>query len=86
MKIQEAISRYGNIKHRFILRLGKQDGKFESLHADSPDQDFYAFKLCLQLSRIHSIIEARIASEKKAKTAAKRAAKGKHAKKTKTTA
>ena len=62
---------------RWIIRLGKEDGKFESLLACNFDEDFAAFKLCLELKRIYGRIEDRISNEKKMKTIAKRATKGK---------
>ena len=68
---------------RWILRLGKEDGKFDPWYAVNFAEDFEAFRLCLTLKRMHGIIEHRMAEEKKSRTALKRAIKGKYAKSTK---
>ena len=57
---------------RWILRLGKEDGKFEPWYEKNFEEDFTAFLLCLQLKRQHKQIERRMAEAKKARTAQKR--------------
>jgi hypothetical protein len=65
------------IKHRFILRLGKEDAKFEPWHLgpETFEMDFDGFKLCLALKRQMRYIEKRMSEHKKDRTAKKRAAK-----------
>lgn len=57
---------YG-IPDRWILRLGKEDGKFEPWHLgpETIDEDFEAFKLCLTLRRQMRIINERMKTDKK---------------------
>ena len=57
-----------NIPDRWILRLGKEDGKFEPWHlgSETTDDDFEAFRLCLTIKRLSAKIAARIAEDKKA--------------------
>ena len=57
---------------RWILRLGKEDGKFEPWYEKNFEEDFTAFLLCLQLKRQHKQIERRMAEAKKARTARKK--------------
>lgn len=66
-----------DITDRWILRLGKEDGKFEPWHVgpETIGQDFEAFKLCLLLKRQRDIIERRIADSKKVRTQLKKATK-----------
>ena len=42
-----------DIRHRFIFKLGKEDGKFASWHSEAEDQeaDFQGFVHCLKLTR-----------------------------------
>lgn len=61
-----------DIKARWILRLGKEDGKFEAWYETNFDQDFDAFLACLFLYRAHKGIEKRMAEDKKLKTFARR--------------
>ena len=74
-KIKAALVMSGGRMSRIVLRLGKEDGKFEPwfLPWQTNDEDFEAFKLCLFLKRTHKAIETRISESKKAKTARKRA-------------
>jgi len=51
---------------RWILRLGKEEGDFESWFADQFDQDFTVFTNLLTLKKNHGTVEARIAASKKA--------------------
>lgn len=76
-KLEDAIAKYGPITERFILRLGKEDAKFEPWHlpADTFEMDFDAFKLCLALKRQMKYIETRMSASKKGRTLQKRAAK-----------
>ena len=64
-----------NIKARWILRLGKEDGKFEAWYETHFIEDFAGYLACLTLSRTHKAIEKRMAEEKKLKTFHKRAEK-----------
>jgi hypothetical protein len=65
------------IDARWILRIGKTEGDFESwyLPAETFEQDFQAFTYCLQLKRLMRKIEARMSDAKKNRTARKKAAK-----------
>ena len=60
------------IKSRWILRLGKEDGKFESWHEYNFEDDFKGYLACLSLSLIYKAIEKRMSTEKKLKTFRKR--------------
>jgi hypothetical protein len=60
------------IQSRWILRLGKEDGKFESWYATEFEKDFRTFLCCLNLLRTHRESEERVAETKKAKTARKK--------------
>lgn len=62
------------IKSRWILRLGKEDGKFEAWYETDIQSDFDAYLACLALQRIHRAIELRMSEQKKLKTFKKRAA------------
>jgi len=62
------------IKSRWILRLGKEDGKFEAWYETNIEQDFDAYLACLNLKTIHREIELRMSEQKKLKTFKKRAA------------
>ena len=62
-----------DIRARWILRLGKEDGKFEPWYETDFDRDFEAFRLCLTLRRQHGIIEKAMADTKKTRTAMKKA-------------
>lgn len=55
------------VTDRFILRLGKEDGKFEPWHLELSDQivDFKGFLQCLELSRTHKEIKAIMSQTKK---------------------
>lgn len=61
----------------FILRLGKEDGKFEPWHLDAIDIriNFQGFLECLALTRTHQNLKLRMADAKKAATARKRCKK-----------
>lgn len=54
-----------DIKARWILRLGKDDGEFEHWYATDFEKDFQAFLLCLKLRRAHRDAERRIAENRK---------------------
>lgn len=72
------IEEFGDpVTDAFILRLGKEDGKFEPWHVTSADldYDFEVFKVCLDLTRRHDTVKVRMSSEKKGRTVRKRAAK-----------
>lgn len=49
-----------DIKSRWILRLGKKDGKFQAWYTTDFETDFKAFLLCLFLRRIHRQIDSKI--------------------------
>jgi hypothetical protein len=55
-----------NVTDVFILRLGKERGEFEPWHETYPDivNDFEAFNTCLDLTRAHEQIGARIKQKK----------------------
>jgi len=61
-----------DIKSRWILRLGKEDGKFEPWYETNFDQDFAGYLACLDLYRAHRAVEKRMAEAKKLKTFHKR--------------
>jgi hypothetical protein len=61
------------IRSRWILRLGKEDGKFESWYETDFTQDFAGYLACLKLQRIHRAVEKRMSDQKKLKTFKKRA-------------
>lgn len=61
-----------DIKARWILRLGKEDGKFESWYETAYIQDFEAFLACLTLQRAHKAVEKRMSNAKKLRTFTKR--------------
>lgn len=73
--IANALKTYGLVHKRFILRLGKEDGKFEPWYETDFEQDFSGYLACLQLSRIHKAVEKRMSEQKKLKTFTKREAK-----------
>jgi len=56
-----------DVQDRWILRLGKEDGKFEPWHLTEKDfeDDWQGFLKCLELSQVHKKIQARISSRKK---------------------
>lgn len=48
------------VDDRWILRLGKEDGKFDPWHLAGVDlvkRDFYIFRLCQQLHTLHGIVK-----------------------------
>lgn len=63
------------IQARWILRLGKDDGKFEPWYETNFEQDFAGYLACLNLSRVHKTVEKRMADDKKLHTFSKRQAK-----------
>jgi hypothetical protein len=70
---QAEIEEYGSaVKSRWILRLGKEDGKFEPWYETDFENDFKGFKLCLTLKRQHAMIEKRISDNKKLLTQMKK--------------
>ena len=62
-----------DIRARWILRLGKEDGKFEPWYETDFARDFETFKYCLLLRRSHASIESRMAAAKKARANMKKA-------------
>ena len=62
------------IQSRWILRLGKEDGKFEAWYETNFEQDFAGYLACLTLQRVHRAVEKRMSEQKKLKTFKKRAA------------
>lgn len=60
------------IKSRWILRLGKEDGKFEAWYELNFEQDFAGYLACLNLSLTHKSVEKRMSEQKKLKTFRKR--------------
>jgi hypothetical protein len=62
-----------DIKGRWLLRLGKEEGDFHSWHETNFQQDFQCYLACLDLQRIHRAIEKRMSEQKKLKTFKKRA-------------
>jgi hypothetical protein len=67
----------GQITDAFILRLGKEDGKFEPWHVTDLEMghDFGTFLLCLDLTANHETTKARMSAAKKERTQRKRLAK-----------
>jgi hypothetical protein len=63
-----------DIKARWILRLGKEDGKFEAWYETNFEQDFSGYVACLTLQRVHRAVEQRMSEQKKLKTFNKRKA------------
>jgi translation initiation factor 2B subunit (eIF-2B alpha/beta/delta family) len=61
-----------DIKARWILRLGKEDGKFEAWYEQNFEQDFEAFLGCLNLYRANKAVEKRMSDAKKLRTFKKR--------------
>lgn len=61
-----------DIKSRWILRLGKEDGKFEPWYATSFKEDFQTFLHCLYLWRAHRNTEKRLSEYMKDRTQRKR--------------
>lgn len=57
-----------DIKSRWILRLGKEDGKFEPWYETNFEQDFAGYLACLHLQQTHRAVEKRMADAKKLKT------------------
>jgi hypothetical protein len=74
--VKRAVQQYGPVKRRVVLRLGKDDGKFEpwNLEPDTLDADFEGYLACLHLSRVYKSIEKRMSDQKKLKTFKKREA------------
>lgn len=67
---QAAIEECGlDIRNRWILRLGKEDGEFEPWHLgpETIEDDFEAFRLCLTLKKLYAKIEERMKMKKKAR-------------------
>lgn len=63
------------IKSRWILRLGKEDGEFEAWYETDFAQDFDSFLACLKLYRLNKAVDKRMRELKKLKTFRKREAK-----------
>lgn len=61
-----------DIKSRWILRLGKEDGKFEPWYATNFKEDFQTFLHCLYLWQAHRKTEKRLAEYMKDRTQRKR--------------
>ena len=61
-----------DIKSRWILRLGKEDGEFEAWYETDFDADLRAFLACLNLYRLNKAVEQRMRDLKKLKTFRKR--------------
>lgn len=68
-----------DIKDRWILRLGKEDGTFAAWHCTEEDfpADYEAFLICLKLNRTLDQIEERMKVQKKLIRALKKEAKSK---------
>jgi len=66
-----------DIKDRWILRLGKEDGNFDAWHCEEEDfaADFDAYLTCLKLCRLRDHIEERMKVQKKLIKALKKEAK-----------
>lgn len=66
-----------SVSDAFILRLGKEDGKFEPWHLSGDDllADSDTFEICLYLTRRHDATKKRISAANKERAARKRAAK-----------
>lgn len=60
------------IAARWILRLGKEDGKFEAWYETNFEQDFHAFLCCLTLQRANAAVDLRMREAKKLRTFKKR--------------
>lgn len=86
-RLKDAVEKYGPIEDRFIIRLGKEDGKFEPWHLnpETLTLDFETFLACLNLYRLNKEVDKRMRDQKKLKTfykrEAKKAAKSKKVKK-----
>lgn len=63
------------IAARWILRLGKEAGDFESWYEKDFETDFQAFLACLHLYRLNKQVDQRMRDQKKLKTFYKREAK-----------
>jgi hypothetical protein len=65
------------IDDRWVIRLGKEDGKFETWHLEkaTEDRDFQGFITCLELTRTLRDLKARIQEAGEAKRERDRAAK-----------
>jgi hypothetical protein len=63
------------IKARWILRLGKEDGEFEAWYEIDFQTDFATFLACLELYRLNRQVDKRMRDTKKLKTFYKREAK-----------
>lgn len=63
------------IKARWILRLGKEDGEFEAWYEEDFVKDFETFLACLELYRLNRQVDKRMRDTKKLKTFYKREAK-----------
>ena len=57
-----------HIRARWILRLGKEKGDFESWYEREFEQDLQGYLTCLALSRAHKAVEQRMSEQKKLKT------------------
>ena len=66
-----------DIRDRWVLRLGKEDGKFETWHLTDEDfeEDFAGFLACLALYRLVHSVEERMHIKKVTLRAAKKEAK-----------
>lgn len=75
--LADAIKQYGPIKDRWVLRLGKEDGKFEPWHLTEEDfeEDFAGFLACLALYRLVHSVEERMHIKKVTLRTAKKEAK-----------
>lgn len=64
--IRQAFLAAGDQLHRWILRLGKEDGEFDPWHltADDFQEDFEAFLDCLRLTRSVRLTEDRMRQQK----------------------
>ena len=60
------------IKARWILRLGKEDGKFEPWYELNFYEDFSGYLACLSLYKTYKAVEKRMADQKKLRTFRKR--------------
>lgn len=63
------------IRARWILRLGKEDGEFEAWYEEDFQTDFLTFLACLDLYRLNKQVDKRMRDAKKLKTFYKREAK-----------
>jgi hypothetical protein len=64
-----------DIRSRWILRLGKEDGEFEAWYETDFETDFVTFRACLTLYRYNKMVDKRMRDLKKLKTFRKREAK-----------